>query len=183
MITISKSGLSFEIETFDPHTGINELSTYLNQLSPLSRSRFGPHGYEVASLEQFFFRPDAPSAFVARESTHHQIIAYALLKRGFLDHDAPRLQSYGLQLDAETDATLAPSVADAWQSKGIGSVLLEYIIHEARSKGIRRIILWGGVQSGNTQAMRLYQKFGFRTLGSFEYYGENLDMVLEIEQE
>ncbi len=183
MITISKNGQTVVIESLNLDTGISALSAYLNQLSPLSRSRFGPHGYEIASLEQFFFRPGAPSAFVARESTYHQIIAYALLKRGFLDHDAPRLQSYGLRLDAATDATFAPSVADAWQSKGIGSALLEYIIHEARKEGIHRIILWGGVQSGNPQAVRLYQKFGFRTLGSFEYYGENLDMVLEIEHE
>jgi GNAT superfamily N-acetyltransferase len=167
-------------QTFNPLTDLPALSHYLHALSPLSRSRFGPHGYDIHSLEQFFFRPGAPSAFVAKESTHHQIIAYALLKRGFLDHDAPRLQSYGLQLDAATDATFAPSVADAWQSKGIGSALLEYVIHEARNRGIRRIILWGGVQSGNAQAVRLYQKFGFRTLGFFEYYGENQDMILEL---
>ncbi len=183
MITISKNGQPVVFESFNPHTGISELSIYLKQLSPLSRSRFGPHRYDIASLEQFFFRHDAPSAYVVKAESTKEIIAYALLKTGFLDHDAPRLQSYGLQLDAEADATLAPSVADAWQSKGIGSAMLEYIILQARSKGIRRIILWGGVQSGNTQAVRLYQKFGFRTLGSFEYYGENLDMVLEIEQE
>ena len=167
-------------QTFNPLTDLPDLSQYLHALSPLSRSRFGPHGYDIHSLEQFFLRPDAPSAFVARETMHHQIIAYALLKHGFLDHDALRLQSYGLLLDAATDATFAPSVADTWQSKGIGSALLEFVIHEARSKGIHRIILWGGVQSGNPQAVRLYEKFGFRKLGYFEYYGENLDMVLEI---
>ncbi len=166
-------------QTFNPLTDLPALSHYLHALSPLSRSRFGPHGYDIHSLEQFFVRPDAPSAYVARESTHHQIIAYALLKTGFLEHDAPRLQSYGLQLDAATVATFAPSVADAWQSKGVGSSLLDFILDDARSKGINRIILWGGVQSGNQQAIGLYYKFGFRTLGFFEYYGRNQDMMLE----
>lgn len=183
MYPITINGQSLVFDAFDAQARINELYNYLQELSPLSRSRFGPHAYDLESLRQFYFGNNAPAAFMVRHAVNGSLIAYAILKTGFLEHDAPRLQSYGIQLDAETDSTLAPSVADAWQSKGIGSALLEYIIHEARSKGIRRIILWGGVQSGNTHAVRLYQKFGFRTLGSFEYYGENLDMVLEIEQE
>ena len=40
-----------------------------------------------------------------------------------------------------------------------------------------RFILWGGVQSNNERALRLYHKFGFRTLGYFDYNGLNTDMI------
>lgn len=107
------------------------------------------------------------------------MIAYAIIRVGYLEHDNPRLSSYGLQLNHQTDSTFAPSVADDWQGKGLGKELFAFILPELSARGINRIILWGGVQSNNERAVRYYQKLGFQSLGHFEYHGMNTDMAYQ----
>jgi len=60
--------------------------------------------------------------------------------------------------------------------------MFEYIRSHLQKDGIRRIILWGGVQAGNEKAVRYYLKHGFRTSGQFEHNGNNFDMILDIDQ-
>lgn len=110
----------------------------------------------------------------------NKIIAYSVLKAGYLEHDRQRLESYGLQLSHTSDCTFAPSVADSWQGMGIGNGLLRFIIPDLKAMGISRIILWGGVQMDNEQAVTYYVRNGFKILGRFSYNGENYDMALEI---
>ena len=159
---------------------IGQLSDYLSSLSEQSRMRFGPHGFDHASLDSVFSEGSSYRGYVALEASGSRMIAYAIVRRGFLEHDAPRLESHGLKPDPQTDATFAPSVADDWQGRGIGPRLFAYISEDLRSLGVRRIILWGGVQQSNERAVRYYQRLGVRTLGEFEYHGPNFDMVLEI---
>jgi ribosomal protein S18 acetylase RimI-like enzyme len=90
------------------------------------------------------------------------------------------LQSYGINPDSNTDCTFAPSVADEWQGIGIGNALFQFILTEIKELGIKRIILWGGVQADNDRAKNYYNKNGFKTLGQFEYNGLNYDMILNI---
>ena len=118
--------------------------------------------------------------YIAENSDNNRIIAYAIIKKGYLLYDASRLSSYGLHLSEKSDCTFAPSVADAWQSRGMGSKLFEYILQDIRQKGFTRMILWGGVQSNNEKAVQFYLKYGFRVLGEFEYKGRNYDMIKEI---
>ncbi len=105
------------------------------------------------------------------------MIAYAIIRHGYLEHDSPRLSAYGLQLNHQTDGSFAPSVADNWQGKGLGKELFDFILPELSARGINRIILWGGVQRNNERAVRYYQKLGFQSLGHFEYHGMNTDMA------
>ncbi len=156
----------------------SQLADFLSKLSSTSRSRFGPHGYDFESVGHFY--QDDRNSGILGFSDNHELIAYAILRKGFLEHDRPRLESYGLRLDSEEDATYAPAVADAWQGRGIGYELFAFTEKLARSHGLRRIILWGGVQAGNERAVGHYQKIGFRSLGGFEYNGWNLDMVYEV---
>lgn len=156
------------------------LCTYLQQLSPETRRRFGPHGFDRQTVESFYAENDTHSGYVAEDTENGEIIAYSILKTGYLWHDLQRLQSYGLTPDSHTDGTFAPSVTDPWQSQGVGNSLFQFILPDARSKGIKRIILWGGVQSDNIKAVNFYLKNGFTTLGEFEYFGMNTDMVLNI---
>jgi ribosomal protein S18 acetylase RimI-like enzyme len=58
--------------------------------------------------------------------------------------------------------------------------MFSFILWDLIQAGIKRIILWGGVQSSNAHALAFYRRLGFSVLGSFEYYGENLDMVLNL---
>lgn len=154
---------------------------YLNGLGEIMRKRFGPHSFDLSTINTFYTPGNANSAYLGIDELSNQLVAYAIVKKGYLDHDAPRLQSYGLILNPETDTTFAPSIADAWQGKGIGSVLLKHIINDLKSHTpATRMILWGGVQADNHQALKFYAKHGFEVLGPFEYHGMNFDMILDL---
>lgn len=156
----------------------DKLYQYQQSLSPLTKSRFGPHSFERQAIETFYHEQSRHIGFVTVDAMKDEFIGYAIVKIGFLPHDQPRLESYGLRLDDNTDATFAPSVADHWQGKGIGQQMFRYILTELHTLHIKRIILWGGVQSANIAAVKYYQKQGFTKLGSFYYNGDNDDMML-----
>jgi len=152
------------------------LFDYLNHLSINSSNRFGPHTYDLASLQLFYTDP-AHIGFIVCDQQFDQIIAYSVIGMGILPHDHSRLSSYGLTFQNEQEATLAPSVADEWQSRGVGSALLHFIFEELKNRSIKRIFLWGGVQATNEKAINYYHKHDFRILGQFEYHGQNFDMM------
>jgi len=85
-----------------------------------------------------------------------------------------------LHLSHDNDCTYTPSVADDWQSQRIGNSLFLYILKNLQSSGIKRTILWGGIQSDNEKAVNFYKKNGFRILGESEYNGPNHDMIKDI---
>lgn len=156
----------------------SNLCAYLDKLSINTRKRFGPHPFDRNSVVEFY-QNDFHTGYIAQETETSEIVAYSIIKIGFLEHDAFRLQSYGLKLDNKTDATFAPSVADNWQSQGIGNALFQFIVSDLKLLDIRRVILWGGVQVDNHKAVNYYRKNGFHTLGEFHCNGPNYDMVLQ----
>lgn len=155
---------------------LEPLFRYLEGLSFETKRRFGPHPFDLTSIQNFY-QDENHIGYLAIEASSSKIIAYAIIRKGYLEHDRSRLESYGLQLCHEKDCTFAPSVADAWQSQGIGKGLLLFILEDLKSIEIERIILWGGVQADNEKAVSFYKKYGFKVLGAFEYYGWNFDMV------
>lgn len=156
------------------------LLSYLHQLSNETKQRFGPHAFTADAILELYKTPNAYSGFIATDSESATIIAYAIIKIGFLQHDQQRLESYGLTLSQTTDCTFAPSVADAWQSSGVGTALLQFVKPVLQKSGIKRIILWGGVQQNNQRAVQYYLKHEFKKLGSFDYNGMNDDMICSI---
>lgn len=160
---------------------IDNLFHYLQNLSSETRSRFGPHPFDKDSIAAFYNDSTDRIGYVAIDTETGDLIAYSIIKIGFLEHDRTRLESYGLTLENKHDCTFAPSVADAWQGCGIGSNLFHFIITDLKSKAINRIILWGGVQANNERAVVYYHKLGFKTLGQFQYNGENYDMSFDME--
>jgi ribosomal protein S18 acetylase RimI-like enzyme len=158
---------------------LSALSAYLYGLSAATRQRFAPHGSSVEHLQELFASTGI-NGYLAHETKTAGIVGYALVKTGYLEHDQPRLAAYGLSLHALTDATYAPSVADAWQGMGVGQALLDHIVQHLQKSHFQRLILWGGVQKNNLPAVGYYLKNGFVTLGQFEYRGENLDMMLTL---
>ncbi len=159
---------------------VYSLHQYLQALSQETKRRFGPHSFELKEIAEILNLPDEYSGFVAAEKESGKIIAYSITKRGFLEHDRPRLEQYGLKLHPTNDATYAPSVADEWQSRGLGNQLYHYMVSGLTTQGVKRIILWGGVQCDNHKAVNYYRKLGFTVVGQFEYYGLNYDMIKEI---
>lgn len=158
----------------------NNLSIYLNHLSPESKHRFGPHPYDVDSIYTLFNQSDSYVGYIAQEKTQEKIVSYSLIKHGYLEHDKFRLESYGLELDKDSDCTFAPSVSDEYQNKGIGKLMFDYIVGDLQAINKKRIILWGGVQATNESAFAFYVKLGFTVLGKFEHNGYNYDMLFDI---
>ena len=160
---------------------LDRLTDYLHHLSDETKKRFAPHHYDKKSIIDFFSWPNENNGFVAEAVTEGSIIGYAVVKCGCLEHDESRLKSYGLIPGEVKCGTFAPSVADAWQSLDIGQHMLEYILKELKMAGIKKVVLWGGVQSNNDKAVKFYKKAGFKMLGEFEYFGLNYDMILDID--
>ncbi len=160
---------------------LDNLYNYLQNLSAETKRRFGPHKFDLLSLTEFY-ESNMYLGYIVLESDTNNIIAYSIIKIGFLEHDRNRLESYGMILDNKKDSTFAPSVADLWQGRGIGNHLFNYILSDLENNKIERIILWGGVQIDNKRAINYYNKIGFETIGQFTYNGENYDMVYRIRE-
>jgi diamine N-acetyltransferase len=179
MILLAKNNRQFSLSALNPED-FDRLTDYLQRLSLETLRRFGPHKFDKLSIVELFMNSNYYHGYIAQDTETLEIIAYSVVKIGYLEHDSSRLRSYGLIPDHETDCTFAPSVADQWQSLGVGNSLFKYILSDLKTRGIQRIILWGGVQSDNFKAVNFYIINGFRTLGQFEYNGQNYDMILEI---
>jgi diamine N-acetyltransferase len=160
---------------------LDNLFHYLQNLSTETKKRFGPHNFDKQSIVDFYDL-NTNLGYVAHTVDKKEIIAYSIIKIGYLEHDGLRLQSYGLAPDNKTDCTFAPSVADLWQSCGIGNHLFRFILSDLTATEIERFILWGGVQMDNERAVNFYRKNGFKTLGQFTYNGENYDMIYNYRQ-
>jgi diamine N-acetyltransferase len=158
----------------------DSLITYLEQLSNDTKKRFGPHPFDRASVVDFYEQNNLHIGYIGIDMETSDIIAYCIIKMGYLEHDQDRLSSYGLSLQHQTDCTFAPSVADTWQGQGVGNHLFRLICADLISMGFKRMILWGGVQTSNEQALHYYSKLGFKNLGRFFYNGENDDMILNL---
>lgn len=71
---------------------------------------------------------------------------------------------------------LGMGVMDAYRGDGIGTALLHNTIDQARSQGLTRVELT--VRANNTNAMALYEKFGFSVEG-VKKNGARIDGVYE----
>lgn len=158
---------------------LDMLLQYLYQLSPATSRRFQPHPYSKEEVISFYNQPEH-EAWVAVDPLTNNIVAYTVLKKGYLQHDYPRLQQYGVHIDYDACYTIAPSVTDDWQSAGVGQLLFDHILEAMKNRKAKQLILWGGVQTDNTKAVRFYQKNGFRSLGHFQHNGLNEDMMLSL---
>lgn len=152
------------------------LFAYLNSFSAMTKKRFGPHDFSLKGIHEFY-SDRRNTGYILRNIEDQHIIAYGVVRQGYVAGDFERYLSYGTGPDAYYDCTLAPSVADAWQSKGIGDLLMKNILHEVQRKQFRRIVLWGGVQSTNTRAVNFYEKHHFRKIADFTHDGNNHDMI------
>lgn len=153
------------------------LFEYFEKLSTETKKKFGPHPFDkqtITSICNGSYRN-----YIAYICLHDdKVIAYTVVIRGYTEGEEYRYPNYPIERNYETDYTLAPSVADDYQSQGIGSLMYNFVEDELRRLGAKKIALWGGVQLENKKAVRFYQKYGFETLGEFEYNGlQNLDMV------
>lgn len=98
------------------------------------------------------------------------------------ENDRVRYAGYSFSLDPETDCRFGPTLADEYQNRGIGTLVLPFMKDLAREFGRKRIVLWGGVLADNGRAIRYYQKNGFQRVGTFQNSDgfEAVDMILAL---
>lgn len=181
MKTTVRNGKTAEIRLINENDK-ELLYNYLQLLSPESRSRFGPHPFDWPAIHAIFDQPDKTiHRYIAIDQTDNSIVAYMLIKQGMIKEDQQRYAERNQFFDDETTVTFAPSVTDAWQSTGLGSVMATFIEEELKKKNIRQIILWGGVQATNVKAVNFYKKLGYQFIASFWHDNkDNHDMVKEL---
>ena len=161
------------------------LGAYFTGLSPASRRVYGPHPFDQETADAFCAQLDSARTLRmlawAREGDAERIAAYFIAELGVRAGDRQRYDGLGLELHDQTDCTLAPSVADAYQSRGLGSLMMRHLLGLLPRMGRQRLLLWGGVRADNPRAVHFYRKFGFRPVGEFEAGGtNNYDMIAEL---
>ena len=176
-----RNGKTVEIRSLKPDDE-EALHNYLQNLSPESRSRFGPHPFDQQTINMICVHPDNDiQRFIAIDGSAPVIVSYMLIKQGMIDGDQQRYAQRNQLYDSATMVTYAPSVADAWQSSGLGTAMLTIVENELKNKGISHIVLWGGVQVSNIKAVNFYKKNEYQFLASFWYDDkDNYDMVKQI---
>jgi GNAT superfamily N-acetyltransferase len=179
MLRISLANQPILIRRFSLDDAMH-LSAYLYNLSPATRQRFAPHGYTREAILDCYQHDAALGSLIAIDTKQERIIGYAAFRQGLFTHDLERYAAYNSLPDAAVCMNYAPSVADDWQGKGLGKHLLQAVIQTALNAGMLSLVLWGGVQSSNEQAIAYYRKNGFIELGKFVHHGENLDMYLPL---
>jgi len=100
------------------------------------------------------------SLIVKSESSAFEIIGFAFIRV------KKRSPDDGLQ------GELGIGIADEWQGKGIGSQLIVKLLELAAKENVRKVSLQ--TRTDNVKAMRLYQRFGFKTIDAFkkgDYWG------------
>ena len=152
---------------------------YLLALSPQSKKRFGPHPFDLKAVAAVLNDIGNLTAYGAYTGETNDLISYVLIRHGYNWFDKDRYDNYGIDLSEDSDCTCAPSVADAWQNRKIGSMVFNFILNDLPSH-FKRMILWGGVQADNAIAVTFYKRKNFQLLGEFEYNGKNYDMMLTL---
>ena len=160
------------------------LGRYFAALSQAIRGVYGPHPLTYEEGLKLCSAIDYADTLRFVALAGEQIVAYFILVLHTRDSDGERYAGYEAPLDAATDCTLAPSVADAWLERGLGSTLFPHVSRVARRLGFARMVLMGGVRADNPRAVHFYKKFGFRRVGDF-WAGNtnNHDMALELREE
>lgn len=165
-------------------TDAQKLTAYFRSLSARTRSRYGPHRFDEETAAHICATLD-PRSMLRVVATvgggpDERIIAYMLVHRGVRASDGQRYAALGIQLEPDTSGALAPSVADDYQNKGVGSAVMSVLLTMVASVGIRRLVLWDGVIADNHLAQGFYRKWGFQKVGEFETSVLNYDMVMEV---
>jgi GNAT superfamily N-acetyltransferase len=159
---------------------------YFTRFGEQSRSVYRPHEFTREDAQEVCrsVGKDAKLYLLAveREEEQERIVAYFILHFAVSPDEEERYRAAGISLDTAKTCRLAPSVADAYQDRGVGSAMMPHVREIARECGCDRMILWGGVLAHNLRARHFYAKAGFREVGLFNAGKptESYDMMLEL---
>lgn len=86
------------------------------------------------------------------------------------------------QLNARQGEIKSMRSAKAFRGQGLGKVLLQHVITEAKSRGYQQLYLETGVMDYFAPARALYNSFGFELCGPFAQYKEDPNSVFMLLQ-
>lgn len=156
------------------------LGAYFDALSTESKSCFRPHPLTPAAAGDVCAAGQSTTLRLVIEKAGG-IIAYFIVEPEVPVHEAARYRAAGIELESGKDYLFAPSVADAYQDRGIASLAMPHLMRLAREAGARSLVLMGGTQATNARALAFYEKFGFERHGGYqtEVYNHDMRRVLE----
>jgi ribosomal protein S18 acetylase RimI-like enzyme len=176
-----RNGKSVEIRLLQNHDNEKLFEYFDRHLSEESKSRFGPHRFDKETINTICQNPNGQITRWVAVDDERNIIAYVLVNQGMIEWDVNRYETRLQSYDPDSTVTFAPSVADAWQSAGLGSVMNEIIEADLTKRGVKNIVLWGGVQATNVKAVNFYKKLGYQFIASFWHdEKDNHDMVKQL---
>jgi len=181
--TALPSGTSVRSRLLRPDDGAM-LASYFEGLSERTRALYGPHSLDRATAQEVCATLDPADTLrcvgLVNEGGRERIISYLLVKLGMWESDGRRYAALGIRLDPSECGALAPSVADDYQNQGVASAMMPHLLAMARSVGVRRLVLWGGVFADNHLAQGFYRKWGFARVGEFGTSVLSYDMMAMI---
>ncbi|MGV9567805.1 GNAT family N-acetyltransferase [Streptomyces sp. NPDC003480] len=166
------------------HADTGHLAGFLQALSSESRRFSTFDGYDLATARELcgaIARYDK-LRLVLEDVASSRIVGLLEFSLDLTPADIARYQDAGIHLAETTDCRFGPTLADDYQSRGVGTLVFPLVTEVARLLGRTRIILWGGVRADNPRAIRYYEKNGFQPVGFFaEADGSlSLDMMLDL---
>ncbi len=144
-----------------------QLVTFLADLSPQTRAFSTFPSYDLVMAQELCAAIARYDKLRLVATAGECIVALFELSFDLTDNDVTRYYSYDIPLNAATDCRFGPTIADAYQNRGLGSRLLPLVFDLARRFGRCRVILWGGVMAHNHWAIHYYLKHGFEMIGEF----------------
>jgi len=149
-------------------TDAETLGDFFLGLSEKTRSTYGPHAFDRETAVKLCDEvgDGITVRFVGEvEGTDGpEFVGYMILTRTIWPDDVTRYEG---RLELDKCACLAPVVADAYQSQGVGTTMAQHVMASAAKMGLVQVILMGGVIDDNHRARKLYERLGFQYAGEF----------------
>jgi GNAT superfamily N-acetyltransferase len=145
------------------------LGHYFCSLSQDTIRRYGPHAFDQPTADKLCreinYAEYMRMIAVQGEDACAEVIAYFIFQPTVPQNELERYARVGIAVDPAKGCLIAPSVADAHQSRGLGTPLMSHMFTAARRLGFEKMLLMGGVYLSNERAVHYYRKLGFRETG------------------
>jgi len=121
----------------------------------------------IATLETNLRTPDERRQWLAARSPRHPVI---VAEAGGQVVGWGSLNVFNSRKAYDSVADFSVYVERGWRGKGVGNRLLTRLIELGRELGYHKLVL--SAFPWNTGGMALYQKLGFRTVGTYKEQGK-----------